>query len=257
MDILWRLALCAGLGGLAWWLHEAGGANPEPLPKSKCPRREVIEALLLWAIVALTSTWMTIYFIPWLAESTKDEVLQELIRLPVIAIVYIAIPLVIVRLRDRWTSSELGLTLKVHSPTVAWYAIGIGLFIGGIAYATGKGNLSIEPIRWEVLLLLVFTNSFVEEFFHRGVILGKLERLAGQRQAILWGGILFGLTHVAYDLSVLLTSQGVIAVVFALLAQMLAGWILGIIYIKTRSLWPGIVCHYLGNWLPSILIGIF
>jgi len=71
--------------------------------------------------------------------------------------------------------------------------------------------------------------------------------------AILVGGILFGLTHVVFDISVLLES-GIIYVFVAVLLQTLAGWLFGIIYMKTRTLWPGIVCHYLANWLPSILI---
>jgi membrane protease YdiL (CAAX protease family) len=35
--------------------------------------------------------------------------------------------------------------------------------------------------------------------------------------------------------------------------QILGGWLLGLIFIKTRTLWPGVICHYLINWMPSIL----
>jgi len=88
-----------------------------------------------------------------------------------------------------------------------------------------------------------------------GVIQSKLERAVGQSKAVLWAGILFGLTHVVFDISMLMET-GVLFVFFAVLLQTMAGWLLGIIYMKTRSLWPGMACHYLSNWLPSILAGL-
>lgn len=257
MDILWRLALCVGLGGLAWLLHTGFDPYPQPLPPSKHPRREIIQALILYGLAALVTLWMTLSFEPWLRQSFQDETIQELLRSPVLTIVYIIIPLWVVRKRNRWTINDLGLTLRTRSRKVSWFAIGIGLLIGGVAYVTNQSNISIEPLPWGMLLLLVYNNTFVEELFHRGVIQSKLERAVGQNKAVLWGGILFGLTHIAFDISMLLNSQGAIAVLFALLAQTIAGWILCIIYMKTRNLWPGLACHYLGNWLPSILSGIF
>ena len=79
-------------------------------------------------------------------------------------------------------------------------------------------------------------------------------RALGQPKAILWGGILFELTHIALDVSALVGTGGIVAIASALLLQTLAGWMFGIIFMKTRSLWPGIICHYLANWLPSILV---
>ena len=102
----------------------------------------------------------------------------------------------------------------------------------------------------------MFNNDLIEEFFHRGIIQSKLERAIGQPKAILCGGILFGLTHVAFDITMLF-GTGILLVLFAFVLQIMPGWLLGIIYMKTRSLWPGIACHYLVNWLPSILVGIF
>jgi membrane protease YdiL (CAAX protease family) len=83
-----------------------------------------------------------------------------------------------------------------------------------------------------------------------------LERALGQGRAVVWGGILFGLTHVAFDISRLMASEGGLAVCLAVLLQTMAGWFFGIIYVKTRSLWPGIACHYSVNWLSAILAGL-
>jgi membrane protease YdiL (CAAX protease family) len=56
--------------------------------------------------------------------------------------------------------------------------------------------------------------------------------------------------------SALLETGGIGVVFAALLLQTMAGWMFGIIDMKTRSLWPGILCHYLANWLPSILVAL-
>ena len=71
---------------------------------------------------------------------------------------------------------------------------------------------------------------------------------------------MFGLTHVALDVSVSALGEtgGILAVLSALMVQTLAGWLFGILYyLKTRNLWPGIVCYYLANWLSSLLLAVF
>ena len=64
------------------------------------------------------------------------------------------------------------------------------------------------------------------------------------------------MTHIYLDVSVLMEKGGVLTIFSAILLQIMAGWIFGIIYMKTRSLWPGIACHYMANWLPSILVNL-
>jgi hypothetical protein len=39
--------------------------------------------------------------------------------------------------------------------------------------------------------------------------------------------------------------------------QGMAGSLFGIIDIGSRSLWPGVACHYLSNWLSAILAATF
>lgn len=113
-----------------------------------------------------------------------------------------------------------------------------------------------RTLRELALVPLVFTNSFSEEFYHRGVIQSLLERALGQKGAIWLGGLLFGLTHIVFDITRLMATQGMLSVLSALVLQTMAGWLFGIIYMKTRTLWPGMVFHYLVNWLRSILVGL-
>jgi membrane protease YdiL (CAAX protease family) len=196
------------------------------------------------------------WFSPWLEHGIADRTLRELIQLPLLSVLYVALPLFVVLRLNRWTARDLGLTWRIKSHNVAIAAVIFGFAGGVIAYTTDQSVIGIKPLPVGVLLLLLYNNDFIEEFFHRAIIQSKLERAVGQTKAVFWGGILFGLTHVAFDITELWMTEGVLFVCFALLLQTMAGWLLGIVYMKTRSLWPGIACHYLGNWLPAILAGL-
>ena len=256
MELFWRVTYCVGMGLVAYLLHRVVGRYPKQLPGAENPKGEILQALLLWGIAIVFPILMTYVISPWLNQVVANATLRELFRTPLLSLPYIALPLFIVLRLNRWTAKDVGLTWKVQSGSVAASAVIFGLVTGGIAFVANQAVVGIEPLPAGVLLLLLYNNSFIEEFYHRGVIQSKLERAIGQKKAILWGGILFGLTHVVFDISSLLGSGGALVVFLAVLTQTVAGWILGIIYMKTRSLWPGILCHYFGNWLPSILTGL-
>jgi membrane protease YdiL (CAAX protease family) len=256
MELFWRVTYCVGLGLVVYLLHRAVGSYPEQLPSADNPRRETLQALLLWGIAVVFPISMTYIVSPWLSEVVADATLRELCRTLLLSLPYVALPLFIVLRINRWTAKDIGFTWRVQSGSVATFAVIFGLVTGGIAFITSQAVVSMEPLPVGVLLLLLYSNSFIEEFYHRGVVQSKLERAVGQKKAILLGGVLFGLTHVVFDVSSLLESEGALVVFLTVLTQTIAGWLLGIIYMKTRSLWPGILCHYLGNWLPSILTGL-
>lgn len=250
-----RFAYCAAIGAFIWLVHKAG-AYSEPLPRSASPGREIRDALLLWAVGVAVPLLRMYVAAPWLGRLVPDPFLLELAWLPLLTVPYVALPLYLVRTRDRWTATDLGLTLRVCAPVTAVLAVCFGLLSGAVAFATRQAVIGFGPLPTGVLLLRLYNNDFIEEFFHRGVIQSKLERAIGRHRAVLLGGVLFGLTHVAFDISRLASTQGWLFVAFALLLQIMAGWLLGLVYVKTRSLWPGTVCHYLANWLPAILAGL-
>ena len=157
---------------------------------------------------------------------------------------------------NRWNYKDFGLSWHIQSPIGAIIAVLFGLVGGVVAYVTNQAVIGIRPLPMGALILLLYNNNFLEEFYHRGVIQSKLERIVGQKKAILYGGILFGMTHIVFDITQLMGTQGILFVLFAFILQILSGWLLGIVYMKIRSLWPGVACHYLANWLPSILNGI-
>ena len=256
MDILWRVIFILAIGSFVWFLHRGIGKYPDPLPRANNQTKEIKEVLFLWAIAVIIPIIRIYSFSPWLEELVSNRTIRELIQLPLLSIPYLLLPLYIVLKLDGWKINDLGLSLKCRSKSIAISAIIFGLITGGTAYITNEAVIGIESMPAGVLILLLYNNDFLEEFFHRGIIQAKLERAFGQSKAVFWGGILFGLTHVVFDLSQLLET-GIIFVFFAFVLQTMAGWLLGIVYMKTRCLWPGVACHYLANWLPAIMKGIF
>jgi membrane protease YdiL (CAAX protease family) len=256
MEIIWRLIFCLLIGSLIFILHKWVGRYPAPFPFSPDPKKEIREVLFLWLLAVCVPILRIFLLTPWLSDTIDSRFFVELIYAPVLAAVYIAIPYIFVIRNSNWTASDLGFNLKVKSWSVTVFAIALGLMSGITAFISNQVVISGDPIPAGTLVLLLFNNDFIEEFFHRGIIQSKLERAIGQKKAILIGGILFGMTHIAFDINQLLDT-GLIFVFLAFVLQTMLGWLLGIIYMKTRSLWPGIACHYLVNWLPSILAGIF
>lgn len=249
--MVWRgvyLAIFVLLVGL---LHSAIGHYPAPLPQSPSPRREVVEALLLWGAALLFSALVTRAVSPRLERVFPDGTNRQLVLLPLYTLVWV-VPFVLATRVKGWTPAEMGLTWAVRSREAVWFALAFGVISGIVAYASGRTVMGLKPLAAGELLLLVYCNAFVEEFYHRGVIQSLLERALGLMPAVWIGGLLFGLTHVVFS-ATMLGGQGGGAVISALALQTAGGWILAIIYAKTRSLWPGVACHYLVNWLPSIL----
>jgi membrane protease YdiL (CAAX protease family) len=252
-DLIWRFSFLIAVGSLIWVLHKFFGTYPSPLPKSKTPSKEILLALLLWGIAVTFPILMMDVIFPLLNRAVTNRTLNQLIQVPLRSVPYVLLPLILILRPRRWTASDLGLSLRNQSRSVTVFAVSVGLGSGIIAHLTGQSNLGIAALPAGELLLLFYNNAFLEEFYHRGIIQGLLERSAGQTMAIFWGGLLFGLTHVVFDINALLETGGILVVLSAILLQTMAGWLFGIIFMKTRSLWPGIICHYLANWLPSIL----
>lgn len=255
MDLLWRVGYSITIGLLLWLFHTKIGSYPTRLPRSVQPKREIWEVLLLWGVAVIVPLLMLFVISPWLNRPVTRPAFRQLVQVPLRSALYVALPLLVVSRRNGWTVKDLGLSWKSQSCDGSIFAVVFGLVSGSIAYFTGQTVVGLEGHSWGELLLLLYNNAFIEEFYFRGVVQSTLERAVGQRRALLWSGIIYGSTHIGLDISVLLET-GVLFVLIAVLLQTMAGWLLGMIFMKTRSLWPGITCHYLVNWLPSILTRI-
>ncbi|MBA7573739.1 hypothetical protein ES708_15537 [subsurface metagenome] len=93
-----------------------------------------------------------------------------------------------------------------------------------------------------------------EEVAFRGVILPLLSRKYKQILSILISGLIFGLAHAFNIINVLLSGGDPLLVVFQVIYTTLLGFSMGYMYIKTKSLLPSIIFHYLLDTVGLILM---
>ena len=128
--------------------------------------------------------------------------------------------------------------------------------LAGVLPIIGGG--APDPLPWSFIAIAAYQPAFIEEFFFRVILQGKLERALGQNRAWFYSGILFGLIHAPADFfGPQFYSHGsdYLNASLLLLTQIISGWIFGIIYSKTRSILPGMLAHFMTDFrLGSILL---
>jgi hypothetical protein len=251
--MLWQFVYLMIIAGCVWLLDRYIDPYPPRLPHSTSSKWEIGIVCIFWAMALVINTIWQVVIDPSLLTLNYQPYLRELIYLPYITLLFLILPLYLSLRVNHYPISELGLTIKNRSPGVAVFALLFGTISGGVAFLTGKTVVGVTSLSAGALLLLIYNNAFIEEFFYRGIIQNRLERVVSQRWAVVAGGVLFASSHVLLDYLALANQGGLASVLYALIMQFLAGCLLGLIFMKTRTLWPGVICHYLVNWLPSIL----
>ncbi len=79
----------------------------------------------------------------------------------------------------------------------------------------------------------------VEEVLFRGFLLPPLARRAGEQQAVVWGGLLFGVVHMTDP--------------FAVVPLVVLGSGLGWLRWRSGSLWPAILLHSANNTIALVM----
>lgn len=96
---------------------------------------------------------------------------------------------------------------------------------------------------------LISIPSIFEEVVWRGVILAVFLRVYDQRKAILFSALCFGLWHI---LSVF-SGQQLIGMIAMVVWAAILGLFYGYVTLKSDSVLPAIIVHYLGNLLVSAI----
>ncbi|MHA1944068.1 MAG: CPBP family intramembrane glutamic endopeptidase, partial [Candidatus Thorarchaeota archaeon] len=109
------------------------------------------------------------------------------------------------------------------------------LLYGDFVFDPGVIHPANSPI-----ILLSINAGFWEEIMWRGIILTMLLKRFDIRPAIAIDTVLFTVAH----LSNLLVGQNAIVMLGQLIFVLIATPILAYIFIKTESLWPGILIHF-------------
>jgi sodium transport system permease protein len=104
-------------------------------------------------------------------------------------------------------------------------------------FATFKLNLTEVPL-WVKLFALAVAPAICEEFFFRGFLQNAIRQRTSAALSILCAGVLFGLFHVIVKDALLFER---------LLPSTLMGIVLGIVYERSGSVFPGMLLHLLHN----------
>lgn len=240
--------------GIIAAMHFFFGRYPEPYPKSKSTRREIVEVLGLWlfAFVAL-SVFTASVPVEAMTKMPSNSLLLSNIAYMIAPLVIV--PLLYVVYVQKWTRFDLGICMPRAWPMVI-FAVLLFALSGLLPMIFGQ----TEGLPWTLLVFAVYQPAFTEELFFRVILQGKLERALGQNKAWFYSGILFGLIHVPVDFfgpQWYSHGESFIAAFMLLFGQITAGWIFGIIYAKTRSIFPGMLAHFVTDGrLSSIILNL-
>ncbi|UCE10254.1 MAG: CPBP family intramembrane metalloprotease [Candidatus Thorarchaeota archaeon] len=91
------------------------------------------------------------------------------------------------------------------------------------------------------VIVFSFSNAFMEEFWFRGLLLGKSNELMSSRASLMWTSIAFGMMHFATNYGV-----GVEHLVFVAITLIL-GLAFGYAVLKSDSIWGAVVAHAIGD----------
>lgn len=250
MEAILFLALEIGLPlVLVALLHLKVGIYPEPLRIEGDTNKGLWETLIIWAlsVAVVTVIIFTGLGERMLMEQTPGLLIQFIL---ITAVPYVLVPVSYLVLVNSWKLKDFGFRAPVPNSRAV---IIFGVILFSVAGGSPLLNSDYVPIPALLLTFALYQPAFIEEFFFRGVVQGSLERVLGQNRAWIYGGVLFGLAH--FFVNYFVTGLDLVSGIFMLVGQTIAGWIFGIIYMKTRSLWPGMCMHYLTDGrLASIVL---
>lgn len=93
-----------------------------------------------------------------------------------------------------------------------------------------------------LIITAVLAAPFLEEILLRGIVLDGFLKQYSPTKAIVWSAVLFGVMHLVP-----------VQVVNAFVLGLVLGWL----YYRTGSLWPGICLHFVNNALSSLGFFLF
>jgi membrane protease YdiL (CAAX protease family) len=151
-----------------------------------------------------------------------------------------------------------------HSSHLVWFALGaISMMAGTVVmiFLNLRHPLAEQMTFPQLVLVVWLLSSFSEEIYVRGLVqswVADHEEATGLRLAgspsVVFSALLFASLHVP----LIWTDAGVKGGLTLVLATLGLGWGCAALRAQSRSLWPAIACHILGNVaaLPGGVLGI-
>ncbi|MBU0755243.1 MAG: CPBP family intramembrane metalloprotease [Planctomycetes bacterium] len=146
----------------------------------------------------------------------------------------------------RWILISLGLSaFSSGALYFVWYPLSFvwprfieELLLNDHIFYSEDGTPLSPPLLVLEMITGIILGPFAEELIFRGVILQRWAVKWGMRRALVWSSILFGILHMD------------------LIGGVFFGIVLGILFIKTRTLWVPMFCHALNNATAYLFAGM-
>ena len=262
LPIVVFLILGAGFSALAWWTTR----GVEPLTYSvKQPASEC--ALLAVCLIIIT------FFITWglnfIETTIHAEPLKSITILVAKVIVFVLIPLLLFRGIWKYTLHDLlSFTFggRKHLRVILWMSLVLISFQAVLG--RGLSEIRASGLPWWSWVLgipcafvwLVLEAGLVEEFFFRTLIQSRVAAfLKSEAAGIVVMSVLFGLAHApgmyvrtSKTLEALGPSPSLfMALGYSIVVTSVAGFFLGVLWVRTKSITVLMLVHAAGDLLPS------
>jgi membrane protease YdiL (CAAX protease family) len=251
VDYLFRIIMIFYIAILGVFIYFFG-QNPPELDKTDNPRRSLTIIVLMFIGQFLFFALGILVFSPFFEGLGID---YYYISILISTFFFVIIPFLILtsKSHDNFSLKEIGFSIH-HLDKNQRYLILIA-FIGYFIYGILR-ILFLEPPEesywWLIILVMLYSNAFVEEFFGRAFIQLKLETIYGINRALIFQTILFVLIHIPSNIYRYIQYPDFWSLIIFFLFQIVHGFVYGLLYWKTRSIYPSIIVHSLTNWMGPI-----
>ncbi len=243
--LAYKLAFPLGVVAL---FHFVLNKYPDPLPRDENSKKGIRESILICVIFAVFL--LGVVFSPLLEGMANPTPLTLITFIAIMALPYIVIPVLYIRSKYKWSLRDYGFRMPLPN-TKAIIIFAIIFFV-----ITGLKPLLEDDFTPMPVMMIVFSlyqPAFIEEFLFRGILQGRLERAVGQNKSWIYAGLLFGLVHL--PVNYLVANMDFATGLVQFMSQTAWGWVFGILYMKTRSLYPGMLVHFVTNGIMASLVG--
>lgn len=235
---------------ISWIFNTKIGEFPQSFAPSTEKKRELIQIVSVFVIGFVLNT------VYWLAD-LPGIIIYPSYRLNISFFIILGIIIMIEFGFNNRKCKDLGLIGLSNTPRrkiVAISGILVGILWGFIQFI---GGYRAAPITLVGGIIWFFSPAFIEELEFRSFYQMKLERIYDQKRSLWIQSILFGLIHIPTDFFGALWWNGGQDVLFSILTlgfQSLMGFFFGVLYIKTRSVWPSVITHFLFDFMITIIM---
>lgn len=234
MIIVAELLIFAGRVQLATWLHilVLVSLTLASIPVNDKDLQYILRAYILLSLLRILNLSMPVFF-----ETTLYS--YVFVYAPLL------LPIYVLAKDQRLDLQYLGISRNIRNYEVP-LALIVALLIAAGEFLIIKPGYLIPDLSFfsilKISIVMIFFVGFLEELIFRSILQRKLEELIGLDRGLILASILFGIMHSGYG------------TVYEIMFTMVAGFIMGYMYQKTRSLFFVTLTH---GFVNIFLFGIF